>query len=314
MSILQPDEALYSLLCKYLLNEADTVERQWVDSWRQQHPANEETLSAIRKMLEVPLPEVAYPGLDTESSWQRLKMQIQPPFRQRYLWMKIAAVLVLALGVTLWFTLWQASPQEQTFAGAQQAKLPDGSHVAMEGNAQLKLLKGFDRSGRTVHFSGKAVFDIAQNAEHPFVIVMGHTEVKVLGTRFLVDYHPEDSSLTVHVTSGKIMVTDLRQGDSVVLSQGMLLHSGHQQPFVVADYVKDITRRQLVFNNVPLQKVLQTVEAVYGVKVEVTDSIVLQKAVTANFENETIDNVLASIAFMTNTETSAAGPQRYTIH
>ncbi len=33
MTKLYADEALYALLCKYVLGEADAGERQWVDDW-----------------------------------------------------------------------------------------------------------------------------------------------------------------------------------------------------------------------------------------------------------------------------------------
>lgn len=314
MGILQPDEAIYSLLCKYLLNEADAVERQWVETWRKEDPANEEILSSIRRMLDALRPVGDIPGLDTESSWQRLKTTIgveEPRVRKMHWGLKIAAVLVLALGVGLFFL--KPKEKEQRFAGAQQAELKDGSLVSMEANAEMHLLKGFGKAERRVHFSGKAHFDIAQNAAHPFVIVLGHTEIKVLGTRFMVDFKPQDSSLVVLVSSGKIMVTDLDKKDSVILTPGMLLRREQQkEPFAVAENVQDLNRRQLVFSNVPLQKVVQTIEVVYGVKVEITDAALLEKAVTANFENEPIDNVLATIAFITNTAVEKTG-QGYSI-
>lgn len=302
MGILQPDEAIYSLLCKYLLNEADAVERQWVETWRKEDPANEEILSSIRRMLDALRPVGNIPGLDTESSWQRLKTTIgveEPRVRKMHWMLKVAAVLVLALGVGLFFL---KPAKEQVFAGAQQAELKDGSRVNMESNAEMHLAKGFGKVERRVHFTGKAHFVIAQNAEHPFVIVLGHTEIKVLGTRFMVDFKPQDSSLVVLVNSGKIMVTDLDKKDSVILTPGMILRRDQQkEPFAVAENVKDLNRRQLVFSNVPLEKVIKTIEVVYGVEVEIVDAALMEKAVTANFENEPIDNVLATIAFITNT-------------
>lgn len=315
MGILQPDEAIYSLLCKYLLNEADAVERQWVETWRKEDPANEEILSSIRRMLDALRPVGNIPGLDTESSWQRLKSTIgeeQPRVRKMHWGLKVAAGLILILGAGLFFIL-QKSQKEQVFAGAQKTTLKDGSLVSMEANAEMQLLEGFGKAERRVRFSGKAHFDIAQNAELPFVIVAGHTEIKVLGTRFMVDFKPLDSSLVVLVNSGRIMVTDRDKKDSVILTPGMLLRRDQQQEvFEVAENVQDLSRRQLVFSNVPLQKVIRTIEMVYGVEVEVGDTALLEKAVTANFENEPIDNVLATIAFITNTTVEKTG-QRYSI-
>lgn len=392
MSKLQPDEALYSLLCKYLLNEADAVERRWVETWQKEDVANGEVLSAIRKMLDVEAPVVAYPGLDTETSWERLKRQItgadeavvkqdkaaahspsvqneavrhaphepamhrgsqqneaaqhepgihpaaernaaaqhaldrdaaiiHPPLepaihplpRKRYPALRIAAAVAVLAGLAFWFST-QRGGAPVTFSGAQQAALEDGSQVIMEPDAQMTLSDDFGDKERRVVFSGKAVFDIKQDPQAPFVVMLGKTEIKVLGTRFMVDFHPDGNELTVFVSNGRIMVSDPEKAESVVLSEGMILkRSEPQLPFEVAAHVKDIGKRSLVFRDVPLQDVLQTLKAVYGITVTVADTALLQKEVTTNFENEPIDNIMATIAFMTNTQVEKTGQQGFSI-
>lgn len=369
MSMLQPDEALYSLLCKYLLNEADAVERRWVETWRRENTANEEVLAAIRRMLDIPAQATVYPGLDTESSWERLKRRVtesgearvnataadlsqettggnsptntattgdspgaagttgadrqasaaaqgEPPIRplsRRYRWLQIAAVLAVLVGLAVWFSP-RSGTSPVTFSGAQHAALKDGSQVIMESGAAMQLTEGFGKKERRVVFSGKAVFNIKQDAQAPFVVMLGKTEIKVLGTRFMVDFRPEEQVLTVHVSSGRIMVSDPEKGESVVLSQGMLLKRNEPaQPFEVAAHVQDIARKSLIFRDAPLGEVLQTLRAVYGVTVSVEDSSLLQKGVTTNFENESIDNIMETIAFMTNTQVEKAGQQHFSI-
>jgi ferric-dicitrate binding protein FerR (iron transport regulator) len=250
--------------------------------------------------------------LPTEATDQQ-DAAIYPLPRHRYRWLQIAAVLVLAVGLTVWFAR-QSGTSPVTFSGAQQAALDDGSRVIMEPDAQMKLLDGFGKKERKVAFSGKAVFDIKQDAQTPFVVVLGKTEIKVLGTRFMVDFQPEEHELTVHVSSGRIMVTDHEKGESVILSQGMLLkRSKPQLPFEVAAHVQDIGKKSLVFRDTPLEEVLKTISAVYNITVDVEDSTLLQKSVTTNFENESIDNIMATIAFMTNTRVEKAGQQNFSI-
>lgn len=347
--MLQPDEALYSLLCKYLLNEADGVERRWVETWRTENTANEEVLSAIRSMLDAPAPAVTYPGLDTDSSWERLKRGITgagssaaegggqgrdlpahftqdravedtPAGREtvalprsRYRWVQVAAAVLVLGGLGVWFST-RSGAEQVVFSGAQQAALEDGSKVMMEQGALMELSADFGEKERRVAFSGKAVFDIAQQAENPFVIVLGKTEIKVLGTRFTVDYQPENNDLTVHVSNGRIMVINPAKGESVILSGGMLLKQDEpQQPFEVAAHVKDIAKRALVFRDVPLQEVLQTLKAVYGITVSVADTALLRKEVTANFEDEPIENIMETIAFMTDTRVDKNGQYDFSI-
>ncbi|MCK7557685.1 hypothetical protein MKQ70_22825 [Chitinophaga sedimenti] len=80
------------------------MERQWVDTWRQDSAANEAVLDGVRKML-APMPIAA--AVDTEASWQRLLHTIQPeakvlemPPRKKRTWAWAAAILaVVASGV-----------------------------------------------------------------------------------------------------------------------------------------------------------------------------------------------------------------------
>lgn len=322
MSNLQPDEALYSLLCKYLLNEADDASRQWVDAWRKETPANEDVLAAIRRMLEVPLPVAAYPGLSTDASWQRLKTAIGAhehkeetivaPMRRSYRWLKIAAaVLVPALGLT-WVLMPAKTEQPQVFANAQHAGLPDGSKVQLFDGAEMKLESGFNKKERRVAFSGKGAFDIHPNPNAPFIILLGRTEIKVLGTRFTVNYSA--GKLVVHVTSGKIQVNDPDGNKSVVLTQGMLLRRNEtREPFTVAGHIPDLEKKQLVFRDVPLEEVILSIEAMYDVRIDVQDAALLRKGITSHFENETIGDVMASIAFITNTTVEKTGERQFTL-
>lgn len=329
MSMLQPDEALYSLLCKYLLNEADEVERRWVETWRGESAANEEVLASIRKMLDVPALTIRYPGLDTESSWQRLRKGIteqgavirpmnavvqqedphivpmRPPAgRSRLAAIGIAAAVLI--GLSIWFLAPPASPE--TFSGNQQAALEDGSQVIMEKNASMQLAKGFGKKERRVHFSGKAVFDIAQDAQAPFVVEMEKMEIKVLGTQFMVDFQPGSNDLLIHVTSGRILVINKTTGESVEMTRGMLFKHN-----AVAQHVKNINTRELVFNDIPLKEVLKTVEAVYDIKVYVADASLLDKKISTNFTNAPVETIMSTLTYMTNTQSEQTGPHAYTI-
>ncbi len=319
MSNLQPDEALYSLLCKYLLNEADAVERQWVDAWRMEQPVNEGVLDGIRQVLEASAAAAVHPGIGTDASWERLKANITAgeeshvvPIRRSFPWLRIAAVLLVALGAAFW--LWPRQPQKEvTYAGGQQAVLEDGSRVALQSNADLKLAGGFGKKERRVRLTGKALFNVEQDPEAPFVVEVDQAEIKVLGTEFTVEYGPQ-TGLTVHVNSGKVLVTDRRHGDSAVLTPGMMLRREAQETdFSVAENIINLSSKQLVFRNVPLHKVLAAVEAVYDVDVNVADSALLQKEITANFENESIENVMAAISYMTNSQAEKTGQQQFSI-
>lgn len=303
MTKLYADEALYALLCKYLLGEADVAERQWVDDWLKSDPDHPGLLSALEKLLQEQ-PHMVVTPADTERAWQSLSAKMGGKvvtYKWRKWWTAAAVILIAAGTGLLWLTV--RNSRTQRFTGPVVAQLKDGTTVQLEDKAQLQVLAGFGGRQREVSLEGKATFNVTPDAARPFIIKLGERSIKVLGTRFMVDFAAgKKGALRVHVDTGQIMVTDRSSRDSVVLSAGMLLEQQEEKvPFRIAAHVADAARQQLVFTDIPLSEVLQTIEVIYHVKVT-ADAALLQLPVTATFTGETAENVLASIAFMTNAD------------
>ncbi|GAA3919949.1 DUF4974 domain-containing protein [Chitinophaga oryziterrae] len=315
--MLYSDEALYTLLCKYVLSEADTEERLWVEEWLQTDARHPQLLAALEKVLrQIPYREDA---ADTEIAWQRLSAKMEDdqvkesPIKdnrkgnspveeslrtepKRNTWWMAAAIFVLAAGAGLWWIA-ARNNRAQTFTGPVMAQLKDGSTIQLDSLAQLEVLPGFGSRQRLVKLTGKAVFDVTPDAVHPFIVKLGEREVKVLGTKFTIDC-TDKGFLRVHVNSGRVMVKDNR--DSVILSTGMLLEHQAGQSVKVAGHVMNAEKKELVFTDTPLSEVLQTIGVVYNKQVT-ADSMLLGLPVTATFTGEPVENVLSAIAYMTNT-------------
>jgi transmembrane sensor len=278
--MLYSDEALYALLCKYVLSEADVEERLWVEDWLQADPEHPQLLSSLEKVL-VLVPQGVHTA-DTEQAWQRLNAKISQP-RKLNTWWAAAATLLLAAGI--W---WMAAHNRAaTFTGPLLVQLKDGSSIQLDSGAQAEVY------ARLVKLKGKALFNVTGDVVHPFIVQLDQQQVKVLGTKFMVDYHDH---LRVHVTSGKVLVINGK--DSAFLSTGMLLESG-SGVFNVASHVVNADKKELVFSNTPLCEVLQTIGVVYGKKVT-ADSVLSEILVTATFTGESAENILKSITYMTN--------------
>jgi transmembrane sensor len=300
MTKLYADEALYALLCKYVLGEADATECEWVDEWLKTGPEHPALLASLEKLLKgQPAIQVTFD--DTERAWQSLSASMgdMTVVHKRRSWWMAAAVLLIAAGTGLWW-LAARSNRIQRYTGPAVAQLQDGSTVQLEEKALLSVLPGFGKRQREVTLEGKALFTVTPDAAQPFIVRLGERTIKVLGTRFTVEAAGKEGPLRVHVDKGAVMVTDGRSRDSVVLSAGMLLEQEQDRvPFKIASHVTDVAARQLVFMDTPLSEVLQTIALVYNINVT-ADSRLLPMPVTATFTGETAENVLASLAFMTN--------------
>ncbi|SHK95869.1 FecR family protein [Chitinophaga jiangningensis] len=314
------DEALYTLLCKYLLDEADGEERAWVDNWLTAHADNRQLLDALRKVLDTAAAKQYTIQADTGASWQRLYQQLdvpETPARLRpvrsFSWKvfaRVAAVLLLLIGAGTWYL---ATRPAEKYAGPLQATLLDGSKIELKGKAStLHVAKGFNDKNRKVSLKGSAAFDVAANPDQPFIVSLGRTEVKVLGTRFTVNYQPDSAILEVHVSSGKVMVIDHVRVDSVVLTEGMLLQQdAARQDFRIATHVLDPVQKSLVFQDVPLEEVLQTITVLYDVRVIVENTALLKFTVKTNLNGASIEEVMESLALSVGAEWKQTGPRQY---
>lgn len=312
-----PDEALYTLLCKYLLKEADAEEHAWVEDWKELDPGNAALLNSLAKVLDTAAANEKAVEADTNYAWAQLsgKMDDKPALiairpKNRFIWLKIAAVLLVAFGAGWWFLV--GNKPQQIYSGPVKATLQDGSSVQLSAASRLEVARGFNNRNRKVSLTGTASFEVNGSASNPFVITLGHTEVKVLGTRFLINYQPGTAALKVHVSSGKVMVIDHDKEDSVILTDGMLLQKDIDRPaFRIASHVTDMGKRSLSFADTPLEEVLHTITEVYDIKVEVVDTDLLKLPVRADFTGESTDDVIKTLALMLNADYEKVNDRQY---
>ncbi|RZJ02051.1 MAG: DUF4880 domain-containing protein [Brevundimonas sp.] len=115
--------------------------------------------------------------------------------------MGMAAAVVLAFGL-----FGQTAPL-QTFHTDGQSRvvvLEDGSRITMNRHTDLSVR--MESGGRRVALTdGEAAFDVAHDADRPFVIAAGNHSVRVLGTAFNVLSH--GGRFAVGVERGVVAVT-----------------------------------------------------------------------------------------------------------
>ena len=132
--------------------------------------------------------------------------------RWRYAAMAMAACLICALALTVMLGIGRnraGDPTPVRFAtavgGQRDVTLADGSRIKL--NTDSALVAEVDRTSRDVRLErGEAFFDIAHDAQHPFVIRAGDRRITVLGTRFSV--RRDGATVRVAVVEGRVRVED----------------------------------------------------------------------------------------------------------
>ena len=88
--------------------------------------------------------------------------------------------------------------------------LSDGTNVWLNSGSKMKYPASFSkRKGkREMTLDGEGYFEVAQNAERPFVVQTGKYDIEVLGTKFNVEAYNDISSFSAALMEGSIQISD----------------------------------------------------------------------------------------------------------
>lgn len=102
--------------------------------------------------------------------------------------------------------------------------LSDGSKIHINSDSKLEYPTVFNDNERRVYLQGEAFFEVAKDASKPFIVCVGSTEVKVLGTTFNINSRKAESIKTtlvsgsVTVKSTKIKEIKLKPGFTAIVN------------------------------------------------------------------------------------------------
>lgn len=112
--------------------------------------------------------------------------------------------------------------------GKYEVVLSDGSKVWLNAASSIKFPTTFVSGKREVTIKGEAYFEIAENAERPFMVKKDDIEIKVLGTSFNVMAYDDEAGMQITLVEGAVRVTSqsghgedgvrLRPGQQVILN------------------------------------------------------------------------------------------------
>lgn len=90
--------------------------------------------------------------------------------------------------------------------GEYSVILADGTKVWINSESELSFPSVFAGKERMVEVKGEAYFEVTKDVNHPFVVKMGQTAIRVLGTSFNACGYPEDGYEQATLVSGSVEV------------------------------------------------------------------------------------------------------------
>ncbi|MGX5816942.1 FecR family protein [Chitinophaga lutea] len=195
------------------------ADNHW-QTWMAERAGREEMVRFLREVHA----GGQYPGSEAMAReiWETIQPSITTaaPVR-RINWKRYAAaaaaVVLLGTGALL-YRQWRQSAREVTVITAETAgrqdvavaegprtlHLVDGSRVTLAAGSRLRYYRTLASGKRQVQLEGEAFFDVAHDAQRPFLVYSSGIVTKVLGTSFRV---AGKEDITVAVRSGKVSVS-----------------------------------------------------------------------------------------------------------
>lgn len=246
------------------------------------------------------------------------------------IWLKIAAVLAIALAAVLVYnraTIFSTQPAllnvQTKAAEVKTIVLADGSTVKINSGSSLKYPKQFKADTREVYLSGEAFFEVHKDAAHPFIVHTADIAVKVLGTEFDVKAYANDTFTETTLIRGKVAVSlknnndqtfALKPNDKFTLSNGkgivsqLTLFNGAGTDKIIETAWLN---HELIFKNNRFDEVAKLFERRYGVKVNFKENDLKAVEFTAHFGKESLTEALNVLKLIENFNYSVKGKNVY---
>jgi transmembrane sensor len=302
---------------KHLLGETSPAENALVREWLLADLSNQSYYDELKKVWDTSLQLAASSTVDEHKAWQRFRQRINDgdterpaapsvlPEKQRTNWLRIAASVIIVLGLGLGgYRLMRGQPVETIVAQSTGTvltdTLPDGSTVTLNKTSSLTYPSKFEGEQRAVKLTGEAFFHVTPDKKKPFVIAVNDVQVTVVGTSFNI--RTENGFTDVVVETGIVRVT--RNGKTVELHANERLRTSAQdtlQKEAVEDKLYNYYRtKEFICDDTPLWKLVETLNEAYQSDIIIGKEELRNQRINIVLKNESLDRVLELVSATLN--------------
>ncbi|MDR8392780.1 FecR domain-containing protein [Aliifodinibius sp. S!AR15-10] len=318
---------------RWIKGTASTREQQRWDSWEKEDPAHRELKTKAEMFYQVPLEMDAADDLEMQldSLNQRIdeaeaenEKDVTPlpnkkPKRSLGGYrLAVAAAITLLLSVISVLYLYYPvnSPVEKTeplfttievgYGETSSLKFSDGSNIRLNAKSSLRYqLEQFNSDRVEVWLEGEGYFNITHDPggqKREFIVHTPEGDVQVLGTKFNVNTRFQKTSVVLEEGSVGVSLKDtLKQAvDEKIMVPGERAILAQSSPDIVMQKV-DVGMftawldGEMEFNDTSLRDIINSIEATYGIILNVEDTKLLNQKITGRIQNPDLKNLLTGL-------------------
>jgi transmembrane sensor len=225
--------------------------------------------------------------------------------------LRIAAAVLVLLIVAV-FVIDISKGDKINAETIQMVLLEDGSKVWLDEGSQL-VIESINKSERKVSLKGRAYFEVTKNSAAPFYISSGDFQVKVVGTKFIID----SKQSTVKVRDGKVAVVTDNQEILLTANQSIEIKENVHTDIDSIIFDKNLLwfNEELKFDNTPFDTVIKDLIINFGVQIDLPEKNDWSNCTftSGSLKNNTFDEVLTILQLTYEIEYKKTGETTYKI-
>lgn len=211
------------------------------------------------------------------------------------------------------------------YGSKSKVQMPDGSLIWLNSGSKITYDDHYGIKNRTVNLVGEAYFDVKHDPSHPFIIHTKNLNLKVLGTAFNVRAYKGTNNTEATLIRGslevsfpnrptekiilkpkeKLSLNHLAFTPTVLKSQ-KIIKTGEASPLISLSKIDELTPlkdiqeiswvdNKLIFREKSFKDLSTDLERWYNIKIDIKDSVMLEKKFTGTFKNETFIEALNAL-------------------
>jgi transmembrane sensor len=187
--------------------------------------------------------------------------------------------------------------------------LSDGTEVWLNAATRLRFPFHFGKSSREVYVEGEAYFNVAKDAQRPFVVRTALNSVQVLGTAFNINTY-QTGTVKTSLVSGSVIAHG--KGDEKQhLQPGMQAEYGTGKGFTTSRFDEEevVSWRNGVYyyHRMPLSSLIQEATRFYGMRFVMDKDKFAGKTVTGLMDRNRLDDFLSDLKTTAQVEYQISG-------
>ncbi|KFF02961.1 FecR family protein [Flavobacterium reichenbachii] len=178
--------------------------------------------------------------------------------------LRIAAVFVLALGITFVYNTLAQQTETADFGEKTAFSLPDNSEVVLNSGSEINYKKWNWNDNRHLELKGEAYFRVSKGRRFEVETNLG--KVSVLGTQFNVK--SRKNRFDVICYEGRVKVNYNDNQILLTRGQGISFENGKQLKMTITSLKPEWMENQICFFKDNIKTILDEIERQYNIEIE----------------------------------------------